>query len=458
MKNTKLLIWPLLSLILLGCNKPLPVTSDPSMSESSEAQTTTEILAESSDASLPPSSEVDTPITEHLFPYSYQSDTFPTAPLKDFLSDFNVNVTIPSTDVLKQHYYGPTIRSENYGTYFEIFHPTKGLSDFNNYVAKLKNDAGFITVEDEENYVSFADLSNEVTVEILHLDDSDENYGEVVLIYINVIDDFTTMTTKVWPSRQVSHYLASFGLENVLPQGLDLEYSLSYYRYGDDLDYNYMSISTSDSENVVIADYTNILLDAGWIKEGDGSAAVLTKAGTSLTVSFTHYEFNDSPSTIYITPRALKLAAPLPFQYDTVETVSFANEDQLVVKDMLESTYVAGAVEMKTSKADSTVNVGNIIPNNEKQFFSPILRIYAGQEVVINAGDNLIKAVIFTYDQAGESEEGIYKNALLNGIYPPASGYNYEDSKILIKAYGELESISFSPQSQTRLLSVSVYY
>ena len=118
MKNTKLLIWPLLSLILLGCNKPLPVAVTlqylkavrPKQQQKSQRKVVMIVS--------PSSSEIDTPITDRLFPYSYQSDTFPAAPLKDFLSDFNVSVTIPSADVLKQHYYRPTIRSENYGTYF----------------------------------------------------------------------------------------------------------------------------------------------------------------------------------------------------------------------------------------------------------------------------------------------------------------------------------------------------
>lgn len=450
MKNTKLLVWPLISLLLFACNKPQPSESETSNSLSSEIHTTSEGSA-SIDSSLISSSEIDPPTHEHLFPNYYQSEAFPAEYLQDFLDDFNVGVKIPSNDVKKEHYYAPTIHDENHGTYFEIFHQASGSLDFDNYVSKLKADSTFITLEDEAYYLAFSDLNNEVIIEVLYLQ-------EGVLIYINVIDDFTSITLQNWPHKQISHYLGNFGLDNVLPQGLDREYFVSYMRYGDDFDYNYMSISTSDTENIVIADYTSKLMNDGWTKEGEGNGAVLSKVGTSLTISFTHYEFDNNPTTIYLTPKTLKLATPLPFQYESVQTLSFASEDQLIVKDAQESIYQVGPVEVMINKANSTVNVGNIIVNNEKQFFAPILRVYDGQSVVISAGDYNIKAIVLTYDQVGESEEGIYLNALLKGIYHPASGYNFDDSKVLIKAYGPLESVTFSPDGQTRLLSVSVYY
>jgi len=458
MKNTKLLVWPLISLLLFACNKPQPTLSESSNSLSSEISSTSENSSASIDSSLISSSEIDTPTHEHLFPNYYQSEAFPAEYLQDFLNDFNVGVKIPSNDVKKEHYYAPTIHDENYGTYFEIFHQAKGMLTFDSYISKLKADSTFITIEDEAQYVTFSDLNNEVVIEVLYLGEDTDYLAEGLLIYINIIDDFTSITLTNWPHKQISHYLASFGLDNILPQGLDREYHVSYMRYEDDFDYNYMSISTSDTENIVVGDYTSKLLNAGWTKEGEGNDAVLSKVGTSLTVSFTHYNSDNNPTTIYLSPQTLKLTTPLPFTYESVQTLSFASEDQLVVKDAQESIYKVGPVEMTINKANSTVNVGNIIVNNEKQFFAPILRVYDGQSVVISAGDYNIKAIVLTYDQVGESEEGIYLNALLKGIYHPASGYNFDDSKVLIKAYGPLESVTFSPDGQTRLLSVSVFY
>jgi len=458
MKNTKLLVWPLISLLLFACNKPQPLESESSNSLSSEISSTSENSSASIDSSLISSSEIDTPTHEHLFPNYYQSEAFPAEYLQDFLNDFNVGVKIPSNDVKKEHYYAPTIHDENYGTYFEIFHQAKGMLTFDSYISKLKADSTFITIEDEAQYVTFSDLNNEVVIEVLYLDEDTDHLAEGVLVYINIIDDFTSITLQNWPHKQISHYLGSFGLDNILPQGLDREYHVSYMRYGDDFDYNYMSVSTSDPENIVIADYTSKLMNAGWTKDGEGNGAVLSKVGTSLTISFTHFDFTNNPTTIYLTPGTLKLSAPLPFTFESMQTLSFANEDQLVIKDALESIYQVGPVEMKINKANSNVNVGNITVNSEKQFFAPVLRVYDGQNVVISAGENNIKAVVFTYDQAGESDEGLYLNALLKGIFRPASGYNFDDSKVLIKAYGPLQSVALNPQGQTRLLSVSVYY
>ncbi|OQC10625.1 MAG: hypothetical protein BWX74_00545 [Tenericutes bacterium ADurb.Bin087] len=256
-----------------------------------------------------------------------------------------------------------------------------------------------------------------------------------------------------WPSVAIETYLREHNVLENVPSLPDVAKSYVELTLDDPSFPHYLTIFIPGTDRG--AEYSTILEAVNFVvsnDETDGYHIALNTTETIQVDYFYNFDDFDYPDGMFIFIEALDKGA-LPEGIAT--TFDFATENQITKRDANQSIWTEASITMTIDKGASTVNVGNLTPQNETGYFTNPLRIYAAQIVTfdVQAGGQING---FIFETAGLWEKGDSVSALVNSL-PVDANYSVDGDNVILNLEAPTSTYAITLSAQSRLNKISVY-
>lgn len=463
MKKKIMMPFLLLVLALGGCKTPDGSTSNPIAEESSD------IVNNDSTSTVEENKDLEA--------LGYTKATgWPTAEIAEYLSVFNVTESVPVyedvTELFHIRYVEESIFLKEVFEIAVLDTTNKTLTGLHNLLeANSWANSGKL----EENYVQAYNSTNTIGI-FGELYEGDENFPAGTYIYIVGFGTVTTTDPLLsyekhsgWPSETITKYLADYSITDVTVVGLEVTESLTKVITDDPNFDPYLEIIVPGNDRT--EEYKTLLTAGSYTLEPDAENPdyIYAKNATQNVMVEFYFgtEYNGWPQGMYIFVSALTGTytgetggnenpgggtVGNPTNPESAVMFDLKVETQISgAKDAQLTTWAAGDVTMKVEKGTSTVNVGNIITNDPRQYFSNPLRIYAAQVLTFTAPTN-IEQIVFTTDAAHASTIDTLTGSLTGG------SFTVSGNVVTLALTTPATSYSLTAGAQFRLMEVTLYF